>query len=398
MTNTDERVVVVALRTPEEARAYVRSLVAKGVDMVKTNYTLTYDQLAAVVDEAKKAGIPVVGHSRNMGRAAELGLRYMEHMNTVAWAILDDEMGYERWQREGFTPERRMDTSKFPQLIQLMVRQGVYINPTLVANWRTSSPRAPEMANAAKEVLQDPVLKTMVPADAQQTWMQLGSGRAPDNEGYRKVQEFMREYVKAGGKVIIGTDEGGQFIPGLSLHYEMQMMADAGIPPMAVIQAATLWNAEAIGQDKNLGTVEAGKLADFTIIEGNPLNDIAATRNVRMVIKEGRVLDTAYDPKSITPVPRPYGLVPQMTSINPPVTREGAPTLTLQVEGTRFRQNSVVRFDNKDLRTEFVSATKLNATVEASLLQRPGSYAVYVVNPGDRGGASNNIFLFVNSK
>jgi hypothetical protein len=53
--------------------------------------------------------------------------------------------------------------------------------------------------------------------------------------------------------------------------------------------------------------------------------------------------------------------------------------------------------DNRDLPTQFVSATKLTATVEAPLLQKPGSYALYVVNPG-AGGASNNVYLFVNSK
>jgi hypothetical protein len=372
--------------------------VAKGVDMIKTNYSLTYDQLAAIVDEARKAGVPVVGHSRNMRKAAELGLKYMEHMNTVAWAVLDDEMGYERWQREGYTPERLMDTSKFPPLIQLMVKQGVYINPTLVANWRTASPRAQEMANAAKEIIKDPVLAAMVPADAQQAWMRLGSGRAPDVEGYNKVQEFMRQYVRAGGKLLAASDEGGVFIPGLSLHYEMQMITDAGISPMTAIQAATLWNAEAIGQGKNLGSIEVGKLADFTIIEGNPLNDIAVTRNVKMVIKDGRVVDTAYDPDSVTRVPRPFGLIPQILSVNPPVTQEGARTVTLQVEGARFNPKSIVRFDNKDLPTQFVSATKLTATVDAQLLQKPGSYPIYVLNPDDGRGVSNNVFLFVNSK
>src|ERR1041385_7086736 len=149
VTNTDERVVVHSLKTPEEARAQVRSLVAKGVDMVKTNYTLTFDQLAAIMDEAKKANLPVVGHTRNMRKAAELGHKYMEHMNTVAWALLDDDMGYERWQREGFTPERGMDTSKCAARVNFMVRHGVLIDPLLVSNWRTAPPRAKEMSDTA---------------------------------------------------------------------------------------------------------------------------------------------------------------------------------------------------------------------------------------------------------
>ena len=397
VTNTDQRVVVHSLKTPEEARAQVRSLVAKGVDMVKTNYTLTFEQLAAILDEAKKSNVPVVGHTRNMRKAAELGMKYMEHMNTVAWAVLDDDMGYERWQREGFTPERRMDTSKFPALVDFMVKQGVFINPTLVNNWRTATPRAKEMADAANQILMDRTLTAIVPAGAQQAWKNLSGGRNSDVEGYNKVKEFVTQYVKAGGKIVAGTDEGGVTMPGLSLHYEMQMFTDMGISPMNAIQAATLWSAESFGKSKDVGSIEAGKFADFMIIEGNPLNDIKSTRNVKMVIKGGQVMDTAYDAKALTPVARPFGTLPRVDSISPPVAKQGTESVTLQIGGLRFSPKSVVRIDNRDLPTQFVSATKLTATVEAALLQKPGSYAVYVANPGE-GGASNNEYLFVNPK
>jgi imidazolonepropionase-like amidohydrolase len=95
------------------------------------------------------------------------------------------------------------------------------------------------------------------------------------------------------------------------MHYEMQMVADIGVPAMKVIQGATLWAAESIGQAKNLGSVEAGKLADVLVVDGNPLNDIAATQNIRMVIKDGQVLDTSYDPRFVNPLPRPVDAPPK---------------------------------------------------------------------------------------
>jgi len=59
-----------------------------------------------------------------------------------------------------------------------------------------------------------------------------------------------------------------------------------------------------IGRDADVGRIQPGKLADFTVIDGDPLADIRATRRVRMVIKGGVVMDTAYDPKWINPIPR----------------------------------------------------------------------------------------------
>ena len=87
----------------------------------------------------------------------------------------------------------------------------------------------------------------------------------------------------------------------------MQMLVDLGVPPMKALQGATLWAAEVLGQEKDLGSIQVGKLADFTIVEGNPLADIGTTRNVRMVIKGGEVMKTAYDPKWVNPIPRGTG-------------------------------------------------------------------------------------------
>ena len=185
-------------------------------------------------------------------------------------------------------------------------------------------------------------------------------------------------------------------MPGLSMHYEMQMVADIGVPPMKVIQGATLWAAESFGKAKDLGSVEAGKLADFIVIDGNPLNDIATTQNIRMVIKDGHVLDTTYDPRFVNPLPRPVDFAPQLSTLSPRVTPQGSRNVTLQIEGTGFGPKSVVRFDNTDLRTQFVSTTRLTATLDARLLRNVGTYTVYVLNQGHPGSVSNGVYFLVN--
>jgi hypothetical protein len=196
-----------------------------------------------------------------------------------------------------------MDPRLFPPIIDDFIRRGVYINPTLVLMWGASTERWRDQARLAGELANDPAL-AFVPAADRTAWVRRPGRVRP---GYEHVAEFLRKYSEAGGKVLAATDTGccAQIVPGLSLHYEMQMLTDIGIAPMKAIQGATLWAAEVIGQDKDLGSVQPGKLADFTIVEGDPLADIGVTKNVRMVIKDGQVVDTRYDPAWVNPVPRP---------------------------------------------------------------------------------------------
>jgi imidazolonepropionase-like amidohydrolase len=287
------------VRDVDEARAYVRKLKAAGVDHIKVDLTITDEQLRAVIEESKAAGLPLLGHTRNIKKAVDMGFRHMEHTDTMARALLEQEG---KQIPNGVAPESLVDPKLFPPLIEYFVRQGVYVNPTLVLVWGASTDRARDWTAAAKEVVKDPGL-AFIPASAKEAWVrEPGRPRA----GYANVKEFLQKYSAAGGKVLAATDTGccEQIVPGLSLHEEMQALTDVGIPPMKALQGATLWAAEVIGQQKDLGSVEPGKLADLTVIEGNPLADITATRHVRLVIKDGMVLDTTYDPHWVNPVPR----------------------------------------------------------------------------------------------
>src|SRR5262245_33395753 len=287
------------VRDAEEARAYVRKLKAAGVDHIKVDLTITDDQLRAVIEESKAAGLPLLGHTRNIKKAVDMGFRHMEHTDTMARALLEQEG---KQIPTGVAPESLVDPKLFPPLIEYFVKQGVYVNPTMVLVWGSATDRPRDWIAAAKEVVKDPGLG-FVPDSAKTAWVR-EPGRA--RAGYANVKEFLQKYSAAGGKVLAATDTGccEQIVPGLSLHEEMQALTDAGIPTMKAIQGATLWAAEVIGQQKDLGSVEPGKLADFTVIDGNPLADITATRNVRMVIKDGAIVDTVYDPRWVNPIPR----------------------------------------------------------------------------------------------
>jgi imidazolonepropionase-like amidohydrolase len=391
--------------TVEEARAFAQGMVALKVDMLAVNQNITDDQLSAAIEVSNESGLPIFGHTRNIRRAAELGFKFAEHFFTVADALLDPdakqppEAGGPLAGANYVPPEARVNPAQFPPLIDYMVKQGVYFNPTLVNEWRAATPRGQQYANDAIEMIKDPGL-AFVPVEVKEGWTKLPK-RIP--AGYLNVKEFLRQYSEAGGKTIVGTDAHINSIPGLSMHQEMQMLVDTGIAPMKAIQGATLWNAELIKKDKDLGSVEPGKLADFLVIQGDPLTDIGVTQNVRMVIKDGAVIDAKYDPAWINPIPQPYSVFeerpnPGITKVSPAIVRQGGQTVTLQIEGRKFSPNAIVRFDDKDLPTRFVSATELTAALDVSLLQSaPGTYALYVLNPGLHGTVSETGYLVIDT-
>jgi imidazolonepropionase-like amidohydrolase len=102
------------------------------------------------------------------------------------------------------------------------------------------------------------------------------------------------EMYRAGVRIMAGTDAPGLvFMPGFTLHDELNALARAGMPPAAVLKAATYVPAQFFHVEKDLGTIEAGKLADLVLLKANPLADIDNTRGIDTVISKGRVYDRA---------------------------------------------------------------------------------------------------------
>jgi imidazolonepropionase-like amidohydrolase len=106
----------------------------------------------------------------------------------------------------------------------------------------------------------------------------------------RHAQSF-RMALAAGVKIAAGTDSGSYWYPmGESLLYELEIMNQEGMTPMDALISATSQEAELLRLEGELGTLEAGKLADILIVEGDPLASISELRNTWMVYKEGRIV------------------------------------------------------------------------------------------------------------
>jgi imidazolonepropionase-like amidohydrolase len=109
-----------------------------------------------------------------------------------------------------------------------------------------------------------------------------------DEYSFDKIAKAANDIVKAGGRVGVGSH--GQ-LQGLGYHWEMWMLSSGGMTNHDVLRCATIFGAEAIGLSMDLGSIEAGKLADFVVLDRNPLDNIRNTNSVRMVMKNGRLYD-----------------------------------------------------------------------------------------------------------
>jgi imidazolonepropionase-like amidohydrolase len=103
------------------------------------------------------------------------------------------------------------------------------------------------------------------------------------------AQENLRLIVEAGGVVVLGSDQSA----GAQSHRELELMVAGGIPPLEAIRIGTLNTAIFLGRDRDLGSIEAGKLADLVLLNADPVADISNTQDIAAVIKGGRVVDRA---------------------------------------------------------------------------------------------------------
>jgi tetratricopeptide (TPR) repeat protein len=143
-----------------------------------------------------------------------------------------------------------------------------------------------------------------MPRWARQEWTpqnasNLYGPRSPADMAFAK-KEFQKEVdlvgamKKAGLGILAGTDTSNAFcMPGFSLHDELDLLVKAGLTPMQALQTATLNPARFLGRERDLGTIEEGKIADLVLLNANPLDDITNTTKIVSVIYGGRLLPRA---------------------------------------------------------------------------------------------------------
>jgi imidazolonepropionase-like amidohydrolase len=235
---------------PDEIRKAVRNEIKYGSDWIKLlvtgafmtagdnprNVHFSLEELKAAVEEANRRDVPVMAHAHaaeGIKLAVRAGVRTIEHGS--------------------FIDEEAMD---------MMIQHGTYLIPTIMIH------RYFEEEGAANITLQKAV----------------DLNKNTTDELYKNMKLAVKKGVLFG----MGTDYIGW--PAENSAREFEEYVKIGMTPMQAIQCATKVNAGILKKEKDIGTVEAGKLADIIAVKGNPLDDITTMRRVKFVMIQGKTI------------------------------------------------------------------------------------------------------------
>jgi imidazolonepropionase-like amidohydrolase len=250
----------------DDARAHVRLWNESGAQFIKVYPSLPWPLQRVVAEEARRLGMPVVGHglsSEEIVKSVTLGYAILEHGPS---SISDD-------------------------ILQLLAAAGTRWDPTLAIMGGHHL-----LMRDHAERLTDPIFRTFVPEQSIREAKGGGLfGRMPESmmrANWKTRLTRLRAAHDRGVGLRAGTDSlmTGTFF-GASLHWELEHLVEAGLAPLEVIRMATAGAAQTVGADADLGMIEPGKLADLVLLEANPLESIRNTQTVWRVIKGGWIFE-----------------------------------------------------------------------------------------------------------
>jgi imidazolonepropionase-like amidohydrolase len=287
------------VNTPDEVRAEVRRQVALGVDMVKLYAYLPPELIAAGVEEAHRQGVPAIAHVMftTWTEAARLGLDGIVHIPGWAPRLLPaaQRAKYAAMMAGGsqfmfgWFELVDLEGAEMQQAINALASRRMHLDPTLVVFERavrgddTTVTRSPHLRDASPALLKN-----------WRDFFSFSAGWSADDfrrarAAWPKALRLTRILYDRGVLLTAGTDANNPWtVPGESFHRELELLAEAGIPPVDVIRIATRNGAQALGILGEVGTIEPGKRADLVLVRGDVSRNISATRQVQWVARSGR--------------------------------------------------------------------------------------------------------------
>jgi imidazolonepropionase-like amidohydrolase len=282
--------------TPEETRKSVEHWADKGTTSFKAYMYITRAELAAAIQAAHERGLTVAGHLCAVGfrEAVALGIDSLEHGLIEDAEFVPDKTPDVCPSRESIDASLvQLDLNSAPvqQLILDLVRHHVAITSTLPV-FETFVPFRSPTQTRVLEVLQPASRADYLAArervneeGRQSSWTEL----------LRKEMQFERDFVKAGGLLLVGEDPTGNGgnVAGFGDQRELELLVEGGFTPLEAIHIATANGAAFLGESERIGSLASGKQADLVVIRGDPSSNIADIEKVEIVFKDGVGYDSA---------------------------------------------------------------------------------------------------------
>jgi hypothetical protein len=318
--------------TAEQARAWVNENKAKGADGIKF-FGASPVVMDAALRENKRLGLRSACHHAQMDvarwnvvKSAEAGLTSMEHWYGLPEALFTNQTiqdfpldyNYQneqhRFENAGKLWKQAAEpySEKWNQVMDQLLKLNFTLDPTFNIYEASRDLHKARRAEWHEEYTL-PQLWTFFQPNKRahgSYWFNWGTEQEVEwKKNYQLWMTFVNEYKNRGGRVTTGSDSGFIFQTyGFAYVRELELLRESGFHPIEVIRSATLYGAEALGVEKDIGSVEVGKLADMVIVDQNPLanlqvlygtgaiklsedNKVERVGGVKFTIKDGIVYD-----------------------------------------------------------------------------------------------------------
>jgi len=286
------------INTPEEARLWVQENAKKGADGIKF-FGAPPQIMDAALRENKRLGLRSACHHAqvdvarwNVVNSAEAGLTSMEHWYGLPEALFTNktiqnfrlDYNYQNEQHR-FSEAGKLwqqaaapYTEKWNEVMDKLLKLDFTLDPTFNIYEANRDLQRARRAEWHESYTLPSLWAFYQPSKISHGsyWHSWGTEEEVQwKENYRLWMTFINEYKNRGGRVTTGSDSGFIFqLYGFAYIRELELLREAGFHPLEVIRSATLYGAQALGMEKDLGSVEVGKLADFVIVDENPLQNL----------------------------------------------------------------------------------------------------------------------------
>jgi len=299
----------VLVATKDAARAAVEAYASLGYEQIKVYSSLDPSLFATIVRTAHDRGLRVSGHVPFGMTAEEMvkaGADELQHANFLFLEFLTDSAIDTRTPARFTAVARRaasvdLKSERVQRFIALLKERDVVVDPTLNVFEQMYTARAGTLDKGSLP------LAARLPPIARRSLLMGGLPATPAQEpvhmaSFITMERLVKALHDAGVRLVAGTDASA----GFSLHRELELYAEAGLPNTDILYIATLGAARVMKRDAGQGSIEVGKLADLVLVDGDPSQRMRDVRRAELVMKGGvmYVPDSLYAAVGVKPAPR----------------------------------------------------------------------------------------------